>query len=164
MRAGTRRAGAVVAAVFALGLGACGGSSNGTATPQPDGAATAPPPEALPAPEKAPSAAFDAVIRPKYSDDDYTKAIADLEGANGMTDASTDLAAGRKRLLGIPQSQGPSKLVGVKVTRAQLPDEVAIVRIAGVVVGTENRHALRFEMLMLKYAEAYNQAMLRGIQ
>jgi hypothetical protein len=162
MRATHRACGAVL---FAAALGACSGSApNGTATPQPDGPSGSAPAEALPEPQKAPSVAFDAVVRQKFSDDDYMKAITDLEGSNGTTDAATDLAAGRRRMLGVPQSQGPSKLLGVRVTRAQLPDEVAIVRIAGVVGGTENRHALRYEMLMTKYAEAYNQAMLRGVQ
>jgi hypothetical protein len=109
------------------------------------------------------SAAFDAVTRPKITDDDYLSAIADMDGANGTTDAGTDLAAERRQVLGIPQENGWSRLPGSSLRREQLPEGVRVVRIQGLVEGTEDRHQLRYEMLTMKYAQDYNATMLRGL-
>src|SRR5688572_29497490 len=50
------------------------------------------------------SDALTAVTRDKLSDQDYMAAVSELEYANGTTDAAADLAAGRRQILGVPQS------------------------------------------------------------
>jgi hypothetical protein len=49
------------------------------------------------------------------------------------------------------------------VARATPPEDVRIVRIGGWYDGTENRHALRFQLLTQRYAQDYNAAVVRGI-
>jgi hypothetical protein len=107
--------------------------------------------------------AFDAVQRQKFSDDEFISAIADLEGASGVQEASADLAAGRRQILGIPRPMGPSRLPGVHLAREQLPADVRIVKIGGIIEGTTNRYAARFGLLAEKYATEYNETMLRGV-
>jgi hypothetical protein len=51
----------------------------------------------------------------------------------------------------------------VHIAREQLPADVKIVKVAGFVDGTSNRHAMRFDLLAEKYAADYNETMLRGI-
>ncbi len=167
MRPGTRREGVLVLVIVSALSGCSPGAKEASTPPAPasEGAAQSAVTTATtpPAPAAAASKALDALTRPKFSDQDYIGAIADLEGANGTGDAAADFAAGRRQLLGVPQANGPSRLVGVRVVLDQLPKDVRIVRIMGIVEGSENRHVLRFEMLMRPYAEAYNQAMLRAI-
>jgi len=134
---------------------ACSGGARKEGAPAPaaDGAPAA---SVAPAPA---SAAFAALTRPKFSDDEYIAAIADLESATGAGDAAVDIAAGRRRLLATP-GHGSPVIPGVGISRRQLPEGVRIVRIAGFVEGSENRQIARFQMLALRYATAYNTAML----
>jgi hypothetical protein len=126
---------------------------------QQESAGAAPAPD----PKEATSAAFDAVTKQKYTDDEFIAAIAALEQASGVKDASADVAAGHKRVLGIVQSVGGTKLPGVTIQRERLPEGVRIVRVGGFIEGTDNRHAMRFQLLALKYATEYNATMMRGV-
>jgi hypothetical protein len=150
-------------AVVLVPLAACSGGGKPEPVP-----VEAPPAESASGPAVVPAApgskAFEAVIRQKISDDDFVTAISDLEGANGVKDAGDDLAAGRRRLLALPSTTGgSSRIVGVSVPRDKLPEDVRIVRIGGWNEGTENKHALRFQMLTQRYAQEYNGAMVRGL-
>jgi hypothetical protein len=152
-------------AVVVVPLAACSGGSRPEPAAAPPPAQTAEPaggPAVVPA---APgSKAFEAVIRQKIGDNDYVSAIADLEGSSGAKDAGEDLAAGRRRLLALPSGGGgSSRIVGVNVSRDKLPEDVRIVRIAGWNEGTDNKHAIRFQLLCERYVKDYNSTMVRGI-
>ena len=135
--------------LFFLATVACSGGA-------PKGAAPAPPPDSPPAA----SAAWAALTGQKVSDDDYMAAITGLENASGAADAAADLAAGRRQVLAVAGSQGSPVFPGVSRAARELPEGVRIVRIAGFVEGSENPKIARFRMLALRYATAYNTAML----
>jgi hypothetical protein len=161
MSAGTR--GALV--LLLLGLAACSGTPPREAPPAEVSAPTGAPQIERSQPDVKPAgdAALDAVTRQKISDQEYIAAIAELEVASGVKEASADLAAGRKQLLGIPRPGGSSRLPGVRVAREQLPADVKIVKVAGFIDGTSNRHAMRYGLLVEKFATDYNETMMRGV-
>jgi len=170
MAQGEMRIGAGVLLLSAATIGACTRSTprESASAPPPVAAQAAPATEAS-APPAASAAAestaggFDAIARQKFSDQEYMAAIAELESGNAAADAAADRAAGRQRVLAFPAQQG-GKIPGFSGTRAQLPASVEIVRIAGIVEGTSNRHALRFEMLATRYAQEYNATMVRSLR
>jgi hypothetical protein len=106
---------------------------------------------------------LDAVTRQKLSDDAYIAAIAELEVANATKDASADLAAGHRQVLGIPRPGGSSRFPGMRVAREQLPADVRVVKVAGFIDGTTNRHAMRYGLLVEKYVADYNETMVRAV-
>jgi hypothetical protein len=110
------------------------------------------------------NAVLDAVTRQKLSDPEYLAAIAELEVASGTKEASADLAAGRRQILGIPLAGGSWRLPGVRVARDQLPVDVRIVKVAGFIEGTSNRHAMRYGLLVEKFTTDYNETMMRGLK
>jgi hypothetical protein len=115
------------------------------------------------APKAPTTGGIDALTRQKFSDEEYMAAIADLEKAGGTVDAARDRAEGRKQVLGFQVSGGGwAKFPGLDVSRENLPPDFHVLKIAGIMQGTDNRHALRFEMLATKYAKDYNETMLRG--
>ena len=124
-----------------------------------------------PAPDAAPEAAeapandaFAAATRPKLSDQEYMDATALIQEASGARDASADLAAGRKRLLALPQDEGRTKLPGITIPRDSIPADVTIAKVQGIMVDSDNRHAIRYEMFVAKYALEYNQTMARALR
>jgi hypothetical protein len=119
--------------------------------------------QSQPAVKMSGSGGFDAVTRQKLSDDEFLSAIADLEPASGVKEAGADLAAGRKQILGIPRSNGPSRLPGVHLAREQLPADVKIMKVGGFIEGTTNRYAARFGLLAEKYATEYNETVVRSV-
>lgn len=155
-----------LAVFLAAGLAACSGAPRREPPPSEAGAPAAGDPQiqrSQPAVKPAGGSALDAVTRQKVSDDSYIQAIAELEVASGAKDAAADLAAGRRQVLGIPRATGSSRLPGVAIAREQLPNDVAIVKVAGFVDGTTNRHAMRYGLLAEKYVTDYNQTMVRAV-
>jgi hypothetical protein len=147
------------------GLAACSGAPHREAPPSDTNAPASGDPQiqrSQPAVKPAGSA-LDAVTRQKVSDESYIQAIAELEVASGAKDAAADLAAGRRQVLGIPRPSGSSRLPGVTIAREQLPNDVAIVKVAGFVDGTTNRHAMRYGLLAEKYVTDYNETMVRAV-
>jgi hypothetical protein len=111
----------------------------------------------------APTAAWDALTRPKFRDEEFAAAIAALQPSNGASEAATDAAAGVKRLLGIRQATGWFKVPGITLPREKL-ESVTIAKIDGIVEGSENPHHVRYQMLAEKYAKEYNGVMVRVIE
>lgn len=158
------RAGRPLAAFLAAGLAACSGAPRREPPPADAAASDAPRIQrSQPAVKPAGGSAFDAVTRQKFSDESYIQAIAELEVASGTMDAAADLAAGRRQVLSIPRAGGSSRLPGVGIAREQLPNDVGIVRAAGFVEGTTNRHAMRYGLLAEKYITDYNATMIRAV-
>jgi len=110
-----------------------------------------------------PNPAFDALTSDKFKDEEFIAAISVLENANGATDASADIATAERRVLGIRQPGGWTQLPGISVPREKLPDTVRVVRIQGIIEGTSNPHAMRYQMLAVKYAKEYNGTMIRAV-
>jgi hypothetical protein len=155
--------------VFLLaGLGACSGAPRRESPPAGEAAA---PSSDVPQIERSQpdvkpegETAFAVATRAKARDEEYIAAIAVLEVASGVKEASADLALGRRQLLGIPRPGGsPSRLPGVRVARESLSADVKIVKIAGFVDGTSNRHAMRYGLLVEKFATDYNETMMRAV-
>jgi hypothetical protein len=107
--------------------------------------------------------AFEALTSDKFKDEEFIAAISVLESANGATDASADIATAERRVLGIRQQGGWTQLPGISVAREKLPDTVRVVRIQGIIEGTSNPHAMRYQMLAVKYAKDYNGTMIRAV-
>jgi hypothetical protein len=156
-------------ALFLLaGLAACSGAPQRESPPPAEvagGASGAPQiershPDVQPGTEGGVAAA----TRSKISDDEYVAAIAVLEVSSGVKEASADLASGRRQVLGIPRPGGSgSRLPGVRVALESLPPDVKIAKIAGFIEGTSNRHAMRYGLLVEKFAAEYNETMVRGV-
>jgi hypothetical protein len=154
--------------VFLLaGLAACSGApQRETPPPAEGGGPTTGSPQierSQPDVKPAGGSGVDAVTRQKMSDEAYVAAIAELEVANGIKDASADLAAGRRQVLGIPRPGGSSRFPGMRVAREQLPADVRVVKVAGFIDGTTNRHAMRYGLLVEKYVTDYNETMIRAV-
>ena len=144
-------------------LGCSGGGDKPAATA---GAAKDPNATAEPTAEPSgkPSAAFDALTRPKLREEEFVAAIRELENANGSTEAGKDVGLGYRRLLGVPQPTGEwSKLPGVEIPRGQIPKDVRLVKIAGIFPDSGDRHMMRFEMLAMRFAKDYNATMIRAV-
>jgi hypothetical protein len=108
--------------------------------------------------------AFLVATRQKFKDEEYLAAIAVLEVASGPKEASADLAQGRRQLLGIPRPGGSaSRLPGVSVARESLPADVRIVKVAGFIDGTSDRHAMRYALLVERFATDYNETIMRAV-
>jgi len=107
--------------------------------------------------------ALEALTSDKFKDEEFIAAISVLENANGATDASADIATAERRVLGIRQPGGWTQLPGISVPREKLPDTVRVVRIQGIIEGTSNPHAMRYQMLAVKYAKEYNGTMIRAV-
>ena len=147
-------------AMFSLGIAAC--SSEKKAAPAASGG-TAPVVSAGSPKAEPPSAAWEALTRQKFRDEEFASAIATLEPASGATDAGNDVGGGLKRLLGIRQPTGWYKVPGINVPREKL-EGVSIVSIDGIVDGSDNPHHMRYQMLAEKYAKDYNGVMIRVIR
>jgi hypothetical protein len=109
------------------------------------------------------SPVIQALTSPKFRDEEFIAAIAVLETANGTTDASADIATAERRVFGIRQPGGWMQLPGISIPREKLPDTVRVIPIQGILEGTSNPHAMRYQNFALKYAKDYNATMIRAI-
>ena len=145
-------------------IAACGGGAKQEPPPY-AGSGPSPTPAPTAEPQVAATKAWDALTRTKFREEEYRAAITDLENASGAGEAAKDLGAGYRRLLGVPQSSGGwSKLPGVEIPRAQIPESVRLVKIMGFVDGSPDAFILRYQMLAERYAKDYNSTMIRGVK
>jgi hypothetical protein len=115
-----------------------------------------------PAATPAPSATAEMLLKAKFSDEDFMKAIATLESANVNADVEMAVKNGDHRLFGLRGAvlEAP----GVEGDRQNLPKGCRIVAVAGTSDNPGTKYQQRFQMLTRIYAAKYNPLLLSRVR